>query len=160
MQNLIDSLATLLAAFPIRPQVLPPVPFLCPEPTLPRTVFMLPDPACPPFLRDHKVCNPVAGSRLNSLEHGVLLADTQQVDMLASYRRDAMKLAVVTELGGDEGFAARIPGFRGLVATGQTRKDAIVELGDALADWVQLALRRGIGLPPVKQPDARALTAA
>jgi len=71
-----------------------------------------------------------------------------------------MKLAVVTELGGDEGFAARIPGFRGLVATGETRKQAIADLNDALVDWIELALRRGIGLPALKQPRERALSAA
>ncbi len=77
-----------------------------------------------------------------------------------SYRKDAMKLAVVTELGGKEGFVARIPGFRGLLATGGTRKQAIAELNDALIDWIELALRRGIGLPAVKQQGERALSAA
>ena len=71
-----------------------------------------------------------------------------------------MKLALVTELGGGEGYAARIPGFRGLVAAGQTRKQATAELNDALVDWIELALRRGIGLPRLKESDARTLTAA
>jgi predicted RNase H-like HicB family nuclease len=96
----------------------------------------------------------------NSLERGAFLADTPFVDRLASYRRDAMKLAVVTELGGKEGFAARIPGFRGLVSTGQTRKQAITELNDALVDWVALALQRGIGLPALKRSRERVLSAA
>lgn len=96
----------------------------------------------------------------NHLESGVFIADTSFVDILAAYRRDAMKLAVVTELGGNEGYAARIPGFRGLVTTGRTRKEAIAELNDALLDWTELALRRGIGLPSVKQPIGQALTAA
>jgi predicted RNase H-like HicB family nuclease len=96
----------------------------------------------------------------NSLEQGAFLADTPFVDKLAGYRRDAMKLAVVTELGGKEGFAARIPGFRGLVATGQTRKRAITELNDALVDWVALALQRGIGLPALKRSRERVLSAA
>lgn len=82
------------------------------------------------------------------------------MDDLTGYRRDAMKLALVTELRWDEGYAARIPGFRGLIATGQTRKEAIAELQDALADWIDLALRREIDLPAVKQPARRALTAA
>lgn len=96
----------------------------------------------------------------NSLESGAFLADTLGMDDLAGYRRDAMKLAQVSELGGDEGYAARIPGFRGLIATGRTRKEAIAELQDALADWVTLAIRRRIGLPAVKRPVGRALTAA
>ena len=71
-----------------------------------------------------------------------------------------MKLAIVTKLGGDEGYVARIPGFRGLLATGRTRKESIAELQDALVDWIELALRRGIGLPAVKHREAPALTAA
>lgn len=71
-----------------------------------------------------------------------------------------MKLAVVTKLGGDEGYVARIPGFRGLLATGRTRKESIAELENALADWIDLALRRGTGLPALKQKQAAVLTAA
>jgi predicted RNase H-like HicB family nuclease len=82
------------------------------------------------------------------------------MDTLTGYRRDAMKLAIVTKLGGDEGYVARIPGFRGLLATGRTRKESIVELQDALVDWTDLALRRGTGLPPVKRRQTPALTAA
>jgi predicted RNase H-like HicB family nuclease len=70
------------------------------------------------------------------------------VDKLTGYRRDAMKLAAVTKLGGGEGYVARIPGFRGLLATGRTRKESIEELEDALIDWIQLALRRGTELRP------------
>ena len=78
---------------------------------------------------------------------------------MTGYRRDAMKLATVTKLGGDEGYVARIAGFRGLLATGRTRKESIAELQDALVDWIELALRRGIALPTIKQR-APALTAA
>lgn len=71
-----------------------------------------------------------------------------------------MKLATVSKLGGDEGYVARIPGFRGLVATGRTRKESIAELQDALIDWTELALRRGSGLPALKQQRQPVLTAA
>jgi len=71
--------------------------------------------------------------------------------MLDAYRRQALKLAEVTFLSEDEGFIARIPGFRGLIATGQTKKEALKELETALADWIDLALKRGLGLPPVRQ---------
>ena len=64
------------------------------------------------------------------------------MDKLTGYRSDAMKLAAVTKLGGGEGYVARIPGFRGLLATGRTRKESIAELEDALVDWIELALRR------------------
>lgn len=70
-----------------------------------------------------------------------------------------MKLATVTKLGRDEGYVARIPGFRGLLATGRTRKESITELEDALVDWVELALRRGTGLPSIKQREIPALSA-
>jgi predicted RNase H-like HicB family nuclease len=71
-----------------------------------------------------------------------------------------MKLATVRKLGGDEGYVARIPGFRGLLATGRTRKESMSELEDALIDWINLALRRGTGLPALKQSRALALTTA
>jgi predicted RNase H-like HicB family nuclease len=71
-----------------------------------------------------------------------------------------MKLASVTELGADEGYTARIPGFRGLLATGRTRKEALAELDSALVDWIELALKRGIGLPALRGREAGCLTAA
>ena len=79
--------------------------------------------------------------------------------MLEAYRRQALKLAEVTHLGADEGFAVRIPGFRGLVATGQTKREALADLETALADWVDLALKRGLGLPALKHPAKELLTA-
>ena len=69
---------------------------------------------------------------------------------LEAYRRQALKLAEVMFLGDDEGFVARIPGFRGLLATGPTRKEALADLETALADWMDLALQRGLGLPSLK----------
>lgn len=71
-----------------------------------------------------------------------------------------MKLAVVVELGGGEGYAARIPGFRGLLATGQTEKKALAELEGALVDWTELALKRRIGLPALREKRLTALNAA
>lgn len=68
---------------------------------------------------------------------------------MEKYRRQALKVAEVTFLREDEGFAARIPGFRGLIATGETKRKALAELETALADWIDLALKRGLGLPPV-----------
>jgi len=65
-----------------------------------------------------------------------------------------MKRAVVTPLGGDEGYVGKIPGFRGLLATGRTKTETFAELEDALADWIDLALRRGVGLPAVRKSDS------
>ena len=82
------------------------------------------------------------------------------METLASYRREAMKRAVITDLGGNEGYAARIPGFRGLLAIGSTRKRALAELNDALTDWIALALKREISLPTIREKRAPALKAA
>ena len=79
--------------------------------------------------------------------------------MLETYLRQALKLAEVSHLGEDEGFAARIPGFRGLVATGQTKREALADLETALQDWVDLALKRGLGLPSVNQPSRELVSA-
>jgi len=76
--------------------------------------------------------------------------DSLAVQTMETYVRQALKLAEITFLSEDEGFVARIPGFRGLLATGQTKKEAFAELQTALADWIDLALKRGLGLPPVK----------
>lgn len=82
------------------------------------------------------------------------------MDNLTSYRRHALKLAVLDDLGHGEGYVARIPGFRGLLTTGQTKKEALAELEDALVDWIELALKRGIGLPALREKRIAALTAA
>lgn len=82
------------------------------------------------------------------------------MDTLTSYRKGAIKIAVVTELGGDEGYAALIPRFPGLLATGRTRKQALAELEDALADWIDLALKRGLGLPALGAKPVSTLTPA
>jgi predicted RNase H-like HicB family nuclease len=60
---------------------------------------------------------------------------------------------------GDEGYVVRIPGFRGLLATGKTRKETLADLDGALADWIDLALKRGLGLPSVKQREIPVLNA-
>lgn len=80
--------------------------------------------------------------------------DIVTVRTLEAYQQQALKLAEVTFLSDDEGFAARIPGFRGLIATGQTKREAIAELETTLADWIDLALKRGLGLPRVNQTAA------
>jgi predicted RNase H-like HicB family nuclease len=79
---------------------------------------------------------------------------------MEKYSRQALKLAEVTFLSEDEGFVARIPGFRGLIATGETKREALAELETALADWIDLALKRGLGLPPVSTRAATELVSA
>ena len=71
------------------------------------------------------------------------------MDTLTNYRKQALKLAAIESLGGDEGYAARIPGFHGLLDTGRTKKETLADLEGALEGWVELALKRGIGPPAV-----------
>ena len=103
---------------------------------------------------------PSLRQRQNGLECGFVFADNSGVETIASYRRAAMKLAVITELGENEGYAARIPGFRGLLAIGSTRKQALAELNDALVDWITLAAKRRISLPTIRDKRTRLLSAA
>jgi predicted RNase H-like HicB family nuclease len=78
---------------------------------------------------------------------------------LEAYQQQALKLAEVTLLGDDEGFVARIPGFRGLMAAGGSKKEALAGLETALADWIDLALKRGLGLPRINQETAELVSA-
>jgi hypothetical protein len=71
------------------------------------------------------------------------------VSNLDRYERLALELAEFTDLGPAEGIAARISGFRGLIAVGKTRSLAKRELASALHKWISLALARGYGLPRV-----------
>ena len=82
------------------------------------------------------------------------------MDTLTSYRNQALKLAAVESLGGGEGYVARIPGFRGLLGTGRTRKETLADLESALEGWIELALKRGIGLPAVASREAEVISAA
>jgi hypothetical protein len=71
------------------------------------------------------------------------------VSSLDRYEKLALKCAQFVDLGPAEGIAARIPGFRGLIAVGRSRAVAKRELAAALHEWVMLALARGYGLPRV-----------
>lgn len=82
------------------------------------------------------------------------------MDTLAAYRKQALKSAVIESLAGDEGYVARIPGFRGLLATGRTKKETLADLESALEEWVEVALKRGLGLPAVVARDMETVSAA
>ena len=75
---------------------------------------------------------------------------------LDRYERLALEKAEFTDLGA-EGIAAKIPGFRGLIAIGKTQAAAKRELASALHDWISLALARGYGLPSVAKDRVRSL---
>jgi predicted RNase H-like HicB family nuclease len=74
------------------------------------------------------------------------------VNNLLKYRRMALKMAEIVDLGDDEGYAAKIPGFAGLLAVGSNKREAVSELASALDDWMSLALKRGLGLPALSAP--------
>lgn len=74
------------------------------------------------------------------------------VSNLLKYRRMALKSAEIIDLGEDEGYAAKIPGFAGLLAVGSSKRAVLSELGSALDDWMSLALKRGLGLPAITAP--------
>lgn len=82
------------------------------------------------------------------------------MDTLTNYRKQALKLATIEALGGGEGYAARIPGFRGLIGTGRNKRETIADLESALEGWIELALKRGIGLPAVSKREVELVSAA
>jgi predicted RNase H-like HicB family nuclease len=63
---------------------------------------------------------------------------------LSEYCKDALKIAVVKNLGAGEGFSAKIPGFAGLVVFAPTRMEVLTELKSALEGWIELSLERAI----------------
>ena len=75
---------------------------------------------------------------------------------LSEYCKEALKLAVVKNLGADEGYSAKIPGFAGLVVFAPTRAEVVRELKSALEGWVELSLERGDGLPALHQLEVAA----
>jgi predicted RNase H-like HicB family nuclease len=46
-----------------------------------------------------------------------------------------------------------------LLATGPTKEEALKELESALIDWIDLALRRGAGLPASKKVETELVSA-
>lgn len=86
-------------------------------------------------------------SRLNN-EPGVFIVCS--MNGLSEYCKDALKQAVVKNLGRGEGYSAKIPGFAGLVVFAPTRSEVMEELASALEGWVELSLTRGDGLPALR----------
>jgi predicted RNase H-like HicB family nuclease len=60
---------------------------------------------------------------------------------LSEYCKDALKIAVVKNLGAGEGFSAKIPGFAGLVVFAPTRAEVITELKSALEGWIEFSIQ-------------------
>jgi len=71
------------------------------------------------------------------------------VSNLLKYRRMALKSAEIIDLGEDEGYVAKIPGFAGLLAVSSSERTVLSELELALDDWTCLALSRGLALPAI-----------
>ncbi len=94
------------------------------------------------------------GSSLDPSQQILHIHGVSDVDR---YERLALELAEFTDLGPTEGVAARIPGFRGLIAVGKTRSLVKRELASALREWISLALARGYGLPRVAKDREKSL---
>jgi predicted RNase H-like HicB family nuclease len=86
----------------------------------------------------------------NDLIYGCRLIIVPAMKGMGEYCKDALKLAVVKNLGAGEGFSAKIPGFAGLVVFAPTRAEVMAELKSALEGWVELSLKRGDGLPALR----------
>ena len=74
----------------------------------------------------------------NELIYGGKLTIVWAMNGMSEYCKDALKLAVVKNLGAGEGFSAKIPGFPGLVVFAPTRVEALHELKSALEGWTRL----------------------
>ncbi len=73
------------------------------------------------------------------------------VKSLTEYQRAALLQTRTKRLSNGEGYAARLPGFPGLIAFGETERAARAELASALEGWIELALKQGRGLPAIKR---------
>jgi len=69
------------------------------------------------------------------------------VDELREYRKAALRRALVTCLRPGEGYSAKIPGFAGLIVFGDSKREALAELEIALSEWIEISLKRHVGLP-------------
>ena len=68
--------------------------------------------------------------------------------MLAEYIEKAMGLAKAEKME-DGRYFAIIPGFKGLWADGDTRKECLSELRLSLEEWLVIALRSDEDLPEI-----------
>lgn len=69
--------------------------------------------------------------------------------MLTAYFEAAMKRAEIEWLDGDEIFTGTIPGFQGVIGTGESEAECLEDLRHALEGWVALGLSLGHELPTV-----------
>jgi len=67
--------------------------------------------------------------------------------MLIDYIQGAMRRAKYEILGGGEGFAGTIPGFKGLWASAATLEACRNELQDVLQSWMLVRIDHGLRLP-------------
>ena len=87
-----------------------------------------------------------AGETLQDLNHkpidlGTMIGFGVTVNGLSEYCKEALKLAVVKNLGSGEGYSAKIPGFAGLVVFAPARAEVVRELKSALEGWIKLSAR-------------------
>jgi predicted RNase H-like HicB family nuclease len=79
------------------------------------------------------------------------------VTNLQHYQREALKQAKVVRLSAQEGFVAKIPGLKGLLAVGGSRREALLALESALDDWISIKLSRRLSLPKLSAEELHSL---
>ena len=82
----------------------------------------------------------------NDLIYARPLIIVSAMNGLSEYCKEALKLAVVKNLGAGGGHFAKIPGFAGLIVFAPTRVEVLRELKFALDGWIELSLERGDAL--------------
>ena len=67
--------------------------------------------------------------------------------MLTEYVDAAMRKARFEFIPGERTYFGKIPGFKGLWASGASRKECETRLRECLEDWIVLSLRMNMKLP-------------
>jgi predicted RNase H-like HicB family nuclease len=97
---------------------------------------------------------------ISSLESGDGVRYCLSVRELEQYRKTALKLTEVKNLGKGEGYSAKIPGFKGLIVFAETKSAVLAELESALEGWMELSLERGDGLPSLHTESTASMISA
>ncbi|MFH1560500.1 MAG: type II toxin-antitoxin system HicB family antitoxin [Chloroflexota bacterium] len=58
-----------------------------------------------------------------------------------------MKYTVVIEQGQESGYVAHVPVLRGCVSQGQTKKEAIANIKEAMEAYIEALLEDGLAVP-------------
>ena len=109
--------------------------------------------------KNHDLANNAASGTLSygALEVRGATRHIGGVTNLQHYQREVLKQAKVVRLSAQEGFVAKIPGFKGLLAVGGSRREALLALESALDDWISIKLSRRLSLPKLSAEEFHSL---